>query len=104
MALSYRLDHCAQQFDVASQQIITLPLQQVDREEVSSARVPGTMVIRHSGSIAEEVIRRNARWLLRPTGCSQPSALILAINSWSTASALSLPTWHVPAFSCPPPP
>ena len=65
VALPYRFDHCAQQFDVASQQIIAVPLQQVDGEKVSSAWMPGTTIIRHGGSIAEETIRRNARWLLR---------------------------------------
>ena len=58
VTLPYRLDHGAQQFDVASQQIIALPLQQVDGEKVSSARMPGATVIRHGGSIAEETIRR----------------------------------------------
>jgi hypothetical protein len=64
--MPYRLDHIAQQIDVARQQIITLPLQQVDSEEVCSARIPGTTVIRHGDSIEEKTIRRNARWLLTP--------------------------------------
>ncbi len=36
-----------QQIDVPSQQVSTLPLQQVNGEEVGSARMPGTTVVRH---------------------------------------------------------
>jgi hypothetical protein len=49
------------------QQIIAVPLQQVHSEEISAAWMPGATVIRHGCSIADGSIRRNARWLLRPT-------------------------------------
>jgi len=40
-----------QQIDMPCQQVVSLPLQQVHGEEISPARLPGSMVIRHRASI-----------------------------------------------------
>ncbi len=53
VTLANRFDHGTQYFDVSSQQVVTLPLQQVDSEEVGSTWMPGASVVGHGHSIAE---------------------------------------------------
>lgn len=67
MTLPYRSHRLAQQVHMPDQQVVILPLQQIDGEEVSAARMPGATVIRHGDSIEGIFMRRNALRLLRPT-------------------------------------
>ena len=66
MPLPYRSHRLAQQVHMPDQQVVTLPLQQIDSEEVSAARMPGATVIRHGDSIEGIFMRRNALRLLTP--------------------------------------
>jgi hypothetical protein len=66
MASPHRPHYFTKQVHILDQQVVPLPLQQVDSEEVSSARMPGATVIRHGNSIAGICIRRNALRLLSP--------------------------------------
>ena len=68
VALPHRLHRFSQHIVMSGQQIVTVPLQQVDGEEIGAARMPGATIIRHGGSIGVIDIRRNALRLLRPTG------------------------------------
>ena len=53
MPLAHRYYRLAQQIHMPYQQVITLPLQQVDGKKISAARMPGATVIRHGGSMEE---------------------------------------------------
>jgi len=61
MALPYRSHRLTQQVHMTNQQVVALPLQQIDGKEVSAARMPGATVIRHDDSIEGIFMRRNAR-------------------------------------------
>jgi hypothetical protein len=48
------------------QQIVAMPFQQIDSEEIGAAWMPGAMIIGHEGSIVNIGMRRNALRLLTP--------------------------------------
>jgi len=48
VALFDRLNHLAQDVDFLDQQVIAVPLQQVDGEKVCAAGTPGASVVGHS--------------------------------------------------------
>jgi hypothetical protein len=67
VAMAYRPHRLSQQLNMPGQQVVALPLQQIDGEEIGAARVPGATIVRHGGSITAIGIWRNALRLLRPT-------------------------------------
>ena len=67
VTMANRTHHFPQQRNMPCQQIVAMPLQQIQREEIGAARMPRTTVIGHADSIAAACIRRNALRLLRPT-------------------------------------
>ncbi len=56
MPMPHRCHRLAQQIHLPCQQVITLPLQQIDGEEICAARMPGATVIRHGGSMGESYV------------------------------------------------
>jgi hypothetical protein len=52
VALPNPANDFAEHINMPRQQIIAMTLEQVDREEVGAAWMPGAAVIRHGGSIA----------------------------------------------------
>ena len=89
MALPYRFHRFPQSANMPGQQVIFLPLQQVDGEEICAARMPGASVIGYDGSIALIFIRRNARWLLRPTRVAWPEPFAPASFCWRAGRSSS---------------
>src|SRR5574338_424413 len=59
--------YIAQQVDMAGEQVIAVPLQDIDREEIGAAWIPGATVVGHARIVPMDAIRRNALRLLRPT-------------------------------------
>ena len=82
MSAPYLVYRIAQQIDMPRQQVVAVPLQQIYRKEISAARMPGATIVGHAESLVKIVMRRNARWLLRPTGCpiSTPRLILKLIQ------------------------
>lgn len=69
MPSPYRINRGTQQIDMPHQQIVTLPLQQIHRKEISSARMPGASVVRHGvekANIEKYFYRR--MWRIKTSG------------------------------------
>ena len=65
-------EHITQETDMPRKQVIAVPLQGIDGEEICAAWLPGAPVIGHGVMLAVDDMRRNALRLLRLTGCPIP--------------------------------
>jgi len=58
MSLPYQFNGRTQAVDAFREQGVTVPLQQINSEEIGSAWMPGAAIVRHGGSIPAASIRR----------------------------------------------
>jgi hypothetical protein len=65
VALFYESDVSLQRFDMFNKQVVA-SFKQINGKEVCASLAPRTSII-HWGSMFDNFLRRNARWLLRPT-------------------------------------
>jgi hypothetical protein len=85
--------HIAQRRDVACEQVVAVPPQGIDREEIGAAWMPDATVIGHALIVPANAIRRNALRLLRPTRAEGSEAQQVAYGVLKSGKAFD-PAMH----------